>query len=397
VLGLNKKDFGLLLMVAFMAVAAPFLLNPFPESSTLSFLNAGYPALMQLFAIFGIVLIGFNILFGLTGYLSFGHAAFIGIGSYTAMWMYKLLNFNVFIAIPVAMLVTGLFALVIGWISLRRTGIYFSILTLAFAEMAYRLSYSVLTPITGGETNLSPNPANDPMILKGENGLTVPHLFGFDLNAKHVLEIGSWSFTFEAGYYLCALFLIVSFYVAIRIFRSPFGLMLRAIKSNNQRMSYTGLNTKPYMLAAFVISGVYAGLGGGLLVAMDAQAGAERMFWTESGTIVIMSILGGAGTLLGPVLGAGAIKYMEKILSSISEGQLHTWLAVLPDFLEDALVYILANFFVGHAWHLTLGLVFMLVVAFVPGGLVELGQRIRMRFSRKAPEATPAGENTPAE
>ncbi len=396
-LGLNKKDFSLLLFVAFLAIAAPFLLNPFPASSSLSFLNAGYPALMQLFAIFAIVLIGFNILFGLTGYLSFGHAAFIGIGSYTAMWMYKLLNFNVIIAIPMAMLVTGIFALLIGWISLRRTGIYFSILTLAFAEMAYRLSYSVLTPITGGETNLSPDPVNDPMVLKSEGGLTVPHLFGFDLNAKTTWEVGSWSFTFEAGYYLCALILIISFYIAIRIFRSPFGMMLRAIKSNNQRMSYTGLNTKPYMLAAFVISGVYAGLAGGLLVAMDAQAGAERMFWTESGTIVIMAILGGVGTLLGPILGAGAIKYMEKILSSISESQLHTWLGILPDWLEDAMVYILANFFVGHAWHLTLGLVFMLVVIFVPGGLVELGQRIGNRFRRKKPDTAPSGETTPAE
>ncbi len=218
-LGLNKKDFGLLCLVTFMAVAAPILLNPFPETSTLSFLNAGYPALMQLFAIFGIVLIGFNILFGLTGYLSFGHAAFIGIGSYTAMWMYKLLNFNVIISIPMAMFVTGIFAVLIGWICLRRTGIYFSILTLAFAEMAYRLSYSVLTPITGGETNLSPDPINDPMILKGENGLTVPHLFGFDLNAKYVADVGNWSFTFEAGYYLCALVLVISFYLSTRVFR----------------------------------------------------------------------------------------------------------------------------------------------------------------------------------
>lgn len=396
-LGLNKKDFGLLCIVTFMAAAAPILLNPFPETSTLSFLNAGYPALMQLFAIFGIVLIGFNILFGLTGYLSFGHAAFIGIGSYTAMWMYKLLNFNVIISIPMAMFVTGIFAVLIGWICLRRTGIYFSILTLAFAEMAYRLSYSVLTPITGGETNLSPDPINDPMILKGENGLTVPHLFGFDLNAKYVAEVGNWSFTFEAGYYLCALVLVLSFYLSIRVFRSPFGMMLRAIKANNHRMGYTGLNPKPYMLAAFVISGLYAGLGGGLLVAMDAQAGAERMFWTESGTIVIMSILGGAGTLLGPILGAGAIKYMEKILSSISESQLHSWLSILPDGLEDFLVYILANFFVGHAWHLTLGLVFMLVVIFVPGGLVELGQRVASRFRRKGSEDALVSKETPAE
>ena len=395
--GLNAKDTRLLILVAVLTMLAPFILNPFPANSAMAQFNAGYPDLMQRLVIFGIFAIGFNILFGLTGYLSFGHAAFLGAGSYAGIWMIKLLTLNVIPAIIASIVVAGLFSLLVGWISLRRSGIYFSILTLAFAQMSYSLAYSVLTPITGGETNLSPDPINDPMILKGENGLTVPHLFGFDLNAKYVAEVGNWSFTFEAGYYLCALVLVLSFYLSIRVFRSPFGMMLRAIKANNHRMGYTGLNPKPYMLAAFVISGLYAGLGGGLLVAMDAQAGAERMFWTESGTIVIMSILGGAGTLLGPILGAGAIKYMEKILSSISESQLHSWLSILPDGLEDFLVYILANFFVGHAWHLTLGLVFMLVVIFVPGGLVELGQRIASRFRRKGSEDALVSKETPAE
>ena len=105
-----------------------------------------------------------------------------------------------------------------------------------------------------------------------------------------------------------------------RIFRSPFGMMLRAIKSNQTRMNYTGLNPKPYTLAAFVISGMYAGLAGGLLAAMDPLAGAERMQWTASGEVVLMTILGGAGTLIGPVLGAGVIKYFENIFSNISHG-----------------------------------------------------------------------------
>ena len=101
----------------------------------------------------------------------------------------------------------------------------------------------------------------------------------------------------------------------MRIFRSPFGMMLRAVKSNQNRMNYTGLNTRPYTLAAFVISGMYAGLAGGLLVAMDTQVGAERMFWTASGEVVLMTILGGAGTLIGPILGAGLIKYFENFFS----------------------------------------------------------------------------------
>ncbi|MGB7432305.1 MAG: branched-chain amino acid ABC transporter permease, partial [Ahrensia sp.] len=163
-LGLNKKDFGLLLLVAVLTILAPFLLNPFPVDSALAQFNGGYPDLMQRFVIFGIFAIGFNILFGLTGYLSFGHAAFLGVGSYAAIWSMKLMTMNIIPAIILAVIVAGLFSLLVGWISLRRSGIYFSILTLAFAQMSYALAYSVLTPITGGETGLQPKLA-DPRIF----------------------------------------------------------------------------------------------------------------------------------------------------------------------------------------------------------------------------------------
>src|SRR6056300_2006145 len=129
--GLDKKDTMLLLLVAALTALAPFLLNPFPENSALAQFNAGYPDLMQRFVIFGIFAIGFNILFGLTGYLSFGHAAFLGVGSYTAVWTFKLLTMNVIPALILSTLFAGVFALLIGYIVLRRSGIYFSILTLA--------------------------------------------------------------------------------------------------------------------------------------------------------------------------------------------------------------------------------------------------------------------------
>ena len=299
---LTKKDFLLLLVVAFLTMAAPIILNPFPAGSGLAQFNAGYPDLMQRFVIFGIFAIGFNILFGLTGYLSFGHAAFLGVGSYSAVWMMKLLSMNVIPAILLSVIVAGLFSVVIGFVSLRRSGIYFSILTLAFAQMSFNLAYSVLTPITNGETGLQ-IALSDPRILDGANAPSYPNLFGAQMNAATTLDFGAWSFTFSVGYYLCAVIMLLAFYISIRVFRSPFGMMLRAVKSNQQRMNYTGLNTKPYTLAAFVISGMYAGLAGGLLAAMDPLAGAERMQWTASGEVVLMTILGGAGTLLGPVLG----------------------------------------------------------------------------------------------
>ncbi|WP_295316817.1 branched-chain amino acid ABC transporter permease [Roseobacter sp.] len=382
--GLTKKDATLLVIVAILAIFAPFILNPFPEGSAMAQFNAGYPDLMQRLVIFGIFAIGFNILFGLTGYLSFGHAAFLGVGSYAAIWMMKLLTMNVIPAIIISVAVAGLFSLLVGWISLRRSGIYFSILTLAFAQMSYSLAYSVLAPITGGETGLQPK-VDDPRVLDtllGGGGSSRANLFGLEMGSSYEMAVGGWIFTFNAGYYIAAVVMLAAFYLSIRIFRSPFGMMLRAVKSNQQRLNYTGLNSKPYTLAAFVISGMYAGLAGGLLVAMDTQVGAERMFWTASGEVVLMTILGGAGTLIGPVLGAGFIKYMENIVSKINKTVLEQWFAFMPDGMEDFFITLVYPF-VGKGWHLTLGLMFMMVVIFLPGGLVEGGQRIGRIFRRK--------------
>ncbi len=403
-LGLNKKDTLLFWIVAGMALLAPFLLNPFPEGSSLAqMFNAGYPDLMQRFVIFGILVIGFNILFGLTGYLSFGHAAFLGIGSYSAVWMFKLVGMNVIPAILLAMIVSGIFALLIGYVSLRRSGIYFSILTLAIAQMCYNMAYSVLgNPasnfnLTNGETGLQLS-LDDARVLgesvTADGALPVTNFFGLAMRSSYQMDVGGWLFTFNVGYYLSAIIMLISFYVSIRIFRSPFGMMLRAVKSNQQRMNYTGLNTRPYILAAFVISGIYAGLAGGLLSSMDPLAGAERMHWTASGEIVIMAILGGVGTLIGPVLGAGFNEYFKNILSKINDQVLHDWLAFMPDGIENAMVGFL-HYFVGKGWHLTLGIMFMLVIIFLPGGLVEGGQRIANKFGRK--KNSDETKQTPAE
>jgi len=386
--GTAKRDTTLLIVVACLTLFAPFILNPFPAESAMAQFNAGYPDLMQRFVIFGIFAIGFNILFGLTGYLSFGHAAFLGLGSYAVVWMYKLLDYNILWGLPLAIAISGLFALLIGFISLRRSGIYFSILTLAFAQMMFAISYSDLfgrflgITLTNGETGLQVY-TSDPQVLLND-WETVPHLLGLvEMRSTYTLDLGAWSFDFNAGYYFCALIMIAAFYLAIRIFRSPFGMMLRAVKSNQERMNYTGLNKRPYTLAAFVISGMYAGLAGGLMAA--------------SGEVVLMTILGGAGTLIGPVLGAGVIKYFENIFSKINKGVLEGWFSVFPDGLSDVFVTLIYPF-VGKGWHLTLGLMFMLVVIFLPGGLVEGGQRIGRLFGRKkASDDTSGASKTPAE
>jgi len=361
-----RSDLTLFLGFTLVVLAMPIWLQPF---------GAAYPDLMQKFAIFGLFAIGFNILFGQTGYLSFGHAAFIGVGSYATVWIFKLMTMNVIPAIIFGTLVAGIFSLVIGFICLRRTGIYFSILTLALAQMSYNLAYSVLTPITQGETGLQLS-TKDMRLLDGAvaDGAGIPptNFFG--------IEMSAWDGLF--GFYFCASFLIVGFYISIRITRSSFGSMLRGIKTNQTRMMYTGLNTRPYKLAAFVISGMYAGLAGCLMAAVDPLAGAERMQWTASGEVVLMTILGGIGTLVGPVIGAAVIKYAENIFSAIDKSVLVDLFSFLPDTL-GAFIASVVSLFVGKGWHLTLGLLFMLVVIFLPGGIMEGVERIKRRLFDK--------------
>ena len=336
-------------------------------------IGANYPDLLQKFAIFGIFAIGYNLLFGLTGYLSFGHAVFLGVGSYAAVWSFKLFSMNVLPAVVMGVLFAGLFAAVIGYLSLRRSGIYFAILTLAFAQMCYNLAYSVLTPITNGETGLQ-LARSDPRILdrmffEADVGLPLTNLFGMVMQGY-------------SGFYFCAVLLILAFFISLRIFRSPFGLKLRAIKSNQVRMSYTGFHTRPYMMTVFIISGMYAGLAGSLLAVTDPLAGAERMQWTASGEVVLMTILGGAGTLVGPLLGAGIIKYFENIFSSFNDSLLHDAFSFLPAGVQDVVVGIV-SLFVGEGWQLTLGIAFMLVVIFLPGGLMEGFRRIGALIARR--------------
>ena len=379
-----QSDARLFLLLAVALLTMPFWAVP---------IGAGYPDLMQKFAIFGIFAVGFNILFGLTGYLSFGHAAFLGVGSYAAVWTFKILGMAPIPAVLVGMLVSGLFSLLIGFISLRRTGIYFSILTLAFAQMSYNLAYSVLTPVTNGETGLYVL-NSDMRIFDDPNhqGELIPTIFGLTMRDTFYLLDGAVQL--NVGFYFCALVALLAFYLSLRIFRSPFGMMLKAIKTNQNRLSYTGVNTRPYALTAFVISGMYAGLAGSLMAVTDPLAGAERMQWTASGEVVLMTILGGAGTLLGPIFGAALIKYFENIFSAFNKNALLETFSFLPTDVAEPLVSVL-SLFVGEGWHLTLGVLFMLIVIFLPGGVVEGLRRLMRLFGGRSKEEGD-GEKTPA-
>ena len=161
-------------------------------------------------------------------------------------------------------------------------------------------------------------------------------------------------------------------------------------------MRYFGFNTRPYMLAAFVISGMYAGLAGSLLVVTDPLAGAERMQWTASGEVVLMTILGGAGTLVGPLLGAAVIKYFENVFSSFNEQTLQHAFSFLPDPVA-AVVARIAGLFVGSGWELTLGVLFMLVVIFQPNGIIGGFSRVGRLFRHNSAGANGPVQRQPAE
>ena len=367
----RARDYLLMAVFAAVVLSAPLWAKT---------IGAGYPDLLQKFAIFGLFAIGYNLLFGLTGYLSFGHAAFLGVGSYATVWSFKLLSMNVIPAVILSLLIAAVFAVVIGFLSLRRTGIYFSILTLAFAQMSYNMAYSVLTPITNGETGLrvlrqDPRVLDQMLGIQAEGSL-LGDLFGLTLRGY-------------AGFYFCAVVLILGVWLSLKIFRSPFGMKLVAIKSNQTRMEYTGFNPRPYLLSAFVISGMYAGLAGSLMAIVDPLAGAERMQWTASGEVVLMTILGGVGTLFGPIIGAATIKYFENIFSAFNHQTLQQVFDFLPDWLANIMVAITSPF-VGDGWHLTLGVLFMVIIIFLPGGIIEGFRRIQRLFGRR--RETPAGE-----
>jgi ABC-type branched-subunit amino acid transport system permease subunit len=387
----SRSDWLLLIVFSAVVLTLPWTMLP---------IGAAYPDLLQKFAIYGIFAIGFNILFGLTGYLSFGHAAFLGVGSYAAVWSFKLFTMNVLPALALSIAVAGVFAFLIGYVSLRRSGIYFAILTLAFAQMSYNLAYSVLTPITNGETGLQVRGIRESAETSLRDGdiRIIDQALGIEEIGVPITNLFGMKMSGYPGFYFCAVMLIIGFFIALCISRSNFGMMLKAIKSNQNRLNYTGIHTRPYLIAAFVISGMYAGLAGSLLSITDPIAGAERMQWTASGEVVLMTILGGAGTLIGPVLGAGMIKYAEQKVSSWNEGILHDTFSFLPVPLQEFFVE-LFSFFVGEGWHLTLGFMFMIIVIFLPGGVMEGFRRLRRALAagRSSTSARASATATPVQ
>jgi branched-chain amino acid transport system permease protein len=263
--------------------------------------------------ILALAAVSLNLILGYGGMMSFGHAAYLGIGGYAVGMLAHEGIFTGFVQWPVALAASALFALVIGALSLRTRGVYFIMITLAFAQMAY---YVIAGLARYG----------------GDDGLTIYKRSQFvaPLNLSNRVEF----------YYLCLALLYAAIYLVWRIINSRFGLVIRGARSNDMRMRAIGFPTYRYKLAAFVIAGTLCGLAGALLANHTDFISPSTMYWTRSGDLIIMVVLGGMASLFGPLFGAVALLVLEEVLSGITE-----------------------------YWQIILGPLLLLVVLFARGGI----------------------------
>jgi branched-chain amino acid transport system permease protein len=258
--------------------------------------------------ILAIAAVSLNLIMGYGGMVSFGHAAYLGIGGYVVgILAYEGVPSG-FVQWPLALIISGLFALAIGALSLRTRGVYFIMITLAFAQMLYYVGISI-----------EPWGGDDGMRLTRKSQLGGP----LDLADPHVF------------YYVVLALLAVLLLVGDRVIDARFGTVIRAVKSNERRLAAIGLSPFRYKLAAFALAGAVCGLAGALLTNQTEYLTPSYMHWTRSGDIMVMVILGGMGTLGGPVLGAAAFLLLENVLSAWT---VH-WQAILGPLLVLVVLY----------------------------------------------------------
>lgn len=288
-----------------------------------------YGSLATEFIVFALFAASFNILLGFTGLLSFGHAAFFGIGALGCG-----LTMSHWAANPVTALTMGILAaltaaLIIGFLCLKSHGIAFAFLTLAFAELIYFIAYQ-WSSFTGGE-----------------DGLAIPRkafqLLGITLNFKQAL----------VRYYFILLVVLVCFFLISRILNSPFGRVLASMRENEERTAFLGFNVRIYKLISFILSGIFAGVAGGLYTIHLAFVPMENMHWSTSGEVVVMTLLGGMGYFFGPVIGTAVFIGLRELISGFFE-----------------------------RWQLVVGIVFVLIVIFLPEGLSAIPEKIKKTLKR---------------
>src|SRR4051812_21726718 len=303
-----KKE-TLLLLAA--VVALPFVLRP------------AIAAEIWIFAIFGL---GLNLLLGYTGLLSFGQSTFFGSAAYVAGWLLKHYGINVFLALGVGVGVGALSALAVGYLCVQRSGLYFIMLTFALNQLFYFVAYQ-WTTVTGGED--------------GMPGVPRPSLLGLNFSDPMLYYA-----------FVSALFLI-SFLIMQKIVESPLGKILVAIRENEVRAEAVGYHVPRFKLLAFVIGGAFSGAAGVLYAMLFGIVPLEAISFVTSGNVVFATLIGGSGSLYGPIIGSFVFIWLSESMSVV-------W----------------------ARWPLLLGVAFIVVVLFFRGGVVEAWQRI-WRFSRQ--------------
>ncbi|MGY4381569.1 ABC-type branched-subunit amino acid transport system ATPase component/ABC-type branched-subunit amino acid transport system permease subunit [Bradyrhizobium sp. i1.3.6] len=330
---LKQRPFLIETLTAIGLIAAPFVLP-----------HLGFaPNTVNRILVWGLFGLGFDILFGFTGLLSFGQSAFYGTGGFVAAYLLTRAGFgNVLGALIIGMIAAAATGYLIGLIALRRTGIYFAMITVAIAEVFFFVEFNPLSDFTGGENGLP--------------GVPTP---SFNLGFTTIHFTNGWSL-----YQFIALCYFIGVIIALRIVRSPVGAIFSAIRDNPLRATAVGHNIHGYKLTAFVIAAAYAGFAGGLLGVLQAFMPPDAFTFDTSGQLVMQTAIGGRGTLFGPLVGATV------------------WL-FLQDFLQSALG-------LGAAWKLVLGVVFVVLVCFlrggIVGGLVDLYGLVSGKRARKAAE-----------
>jgi branched-chain amino acid transport system permease protein len=258
--------------------------------------NSYYQLIMTMVPIWAVFGVSWNILSGYGGQLSFGHAAFFGMGSYVTAWTMKVWHVDAAIAVIFGGLTGAVLGLVLGYLAIRRSGIYFAMITLALAQMVY--FFCLEAPFTGGEDGIQQVPRG--------------HLFGFiDLSNDMTM------------YWVVAAVFIGGFLLVHRIIHSPFGQVLKGIRENEPRATSLGYRTDDYKLIAFVLSCMIAGVAGGTKALVFGIATLTDVHYSTSGEVVLTTLLGGLGTVFGPVMGAVVVTAMENYLA-----QFGSWVTV---------------------------------------------------------------------
>jgi branched-chain amino acid transport system permease protein len=265
---------------------------------------------------FALFACAFNLLLGFGGLLSFGHAMFFGTSGYAAAHAAKVWGLTPELSVLFATLCATVLAWVVGLLAIRRQGIYFAMITLALSQMVYFVYLQ--TPFTGGED--------------GIQGVPHGHLFGFiDLSNEAAMYI-----------FVLAIFLL-GFGLVWRIVHSPFGQVLKAIRENEQRALSLGYDTDRFKLIAFILSGTVAGMAGGTKALVFQLASLTDVHWTMSGEVVLMTLVGGLGTLFGPVVGAAVIVTMQNYLA-----QLGSWVTVVQGLVFVVCVMLFRKGVIGE-------------------------------------------------